>query len=163
MYCTVLLKEWKTSCGLQIMKVPWYYLTNAIKRATFPNNKVYECQTKDDISWQFICVSLLAIPKNWLQTILCRSCIFSFHYPFNFLTRMSNAANNNKYAWQFHFVVCYVGLYHTSSCDNNNCNNAISLSHWYIMSITLYNKAYTFWCNMMVLPRWVLSSKINCS
>ena len=91
----------------------WNYLGNTTrtykkKESDTSNNKVYECQTKDDISWQFICVSLLAIPKNWLQTILCRSCIFSFHYPFNFLTRMSNATNSNKYAWQFHFVFCYV-------------------------------------------------------
>ena len=106
------------------------------KESDTSNNKVYECQTKDDISWQFICVSLLAIPKNWLQTILCRSCIFSFHYPFNFLTRMSNATNSNKYAWQFHFVFCYVFFY-ILSCDNNNCNNNIFLSHWYIISITV--------------------------
>ena len=85
-YCTFLLKEWKTSCGLQLMKVPWYYLTNAIKRATFPNNKVYECQTKDDISWQFICVSLcwqfskisLKRKKFFCKTYISIVCIIIF-------------------------------------------------------------------------------------
>ena len=91
------------------------------------------------LCWQFLKIGF----KQFYAEVV----FFSFHYTFNFLTRMSNATNGNKYAWQFHFVFCYVFLY--TSCDNNNCNNNIFLSHWYIMSITtcfknISNNKYLF-------------------
>ena len=68
------------------------------KRATLPIIRFMNVKLKmtyHDNLFAFLCWQFLKIGfKQFYVEVI----FFSFHYPFNFLTRMSNATNSNKYA-----------------------------------------------------------------
>ena len=113
----------------------WKYLDNTTrtykkKRATLPIIRFMNVKLKmtyHDNLFAFLCWQFLKIGfKQFYVEVI----FFSFHYPFNFLTRMSNATNSNKYAWQFHFVFCYV---------------------FYILRVTITTVTITFSCHIGIL------------